>query len=147
MIWGYYHFRKHPNGLAIKFILFTRSVHMPIESMSMYRISITSIYHKYQPFLYVKRIPVAWMVWKCMEMHGCLLGNHHFHPFKVWLFAKLDLEKTFSVGPKTTCKWGDTLPKTNNNFAPENKPKPKRKTRKYSNHPFSGAKMLVVGRV
>ena len=38
-----------------------------------------------------------------------------------------------------------TLPETNI-FAPEKRPKPNRK-RSYSNHPFSGAKMLVSGRV
>ena len=37
-----------------------------------------------------------------------------------------------------------TLPETN--IAPENRPGPKRK-QSYSNHPFSGAKMLVSGRV
>ena len=38
-----------------------------------------------------------------------------------------------------------SLPKTNSHFAPENRQTPKRK--RYSNHPFSGAKMLVSGRV
>ena len=37
------------------------------------------------------------------------------------------------------------LPETNQN-APENRLKPKRK-RSYSNHPFSGAKMLVSGKL
>ena len=33
-----------------------------------------------------------------------------------------------------------TLPETNSKFAPENRPKrPQKETRKYSNHPFSGA--------
>ena len=40
-----------------------------------------------------------------------------------------------------------TLPETNSHFAPENRPKPQKETRKSSNHPFSGAKMLVSGRV
>ena len=35
---------------------------------------------------------------------------------------------------------------TETNIAPENRPGPKGK-RSYSNHPFSGAKMLVLGRV
>ena len=45
-----------------------------------------------------------------------------------------------------SCPWffsGDTLPETN--IAPENRPS--QKEPKYSNHPFSGAKMLVSGRV
>ena len=39
-----------------------------------------------------------------------------------------------------------SLPETNSKFAPENMPKPNRKGL-YSNHQFSGAKMLVSGRV
>ena len=41
-----------------------------------------------------------------------------------------------------------TLPKTNSHFAPENRPKPKRKgLYSNSNHQFSGAEMLVSGSV
>ena len=38
-----------------------------------------------------------------------------------------------------------TLPETNSKFAPENRPSYK-ETSSSSNHPFSGAKMLVSGR-
>ena len=43
-------------------------------------------------------------------------------------------------------KNGTTLPETNSQFAAENKPGPKRKLL-FQFHPFSGAKMLVSGRV
>ena len=40
-----------------------------------------------------------------------------------------------------------TFPETNSKFAPENRPfNAPKETKKYSNHPFSGA-MLVSGRV
>ena len=40
-----------------------------------------------------------------------------------------------------------TLPETNSKFTPENRPSLKRKRETSSSHTFSGARMLVSGRV
>ena len=125
-----HHFRKHPNGLAITFILFTKSVHMLTKPMSMYRISITSIYYVYININHSEVCKKNTSTMDGMEMHGnawLFAGKSSFPSIQSLAVPKLDLEKTFSVGPKTASKWGNTLPETNN--------------------PFSGAKMLVVGRV
>ena len=61
--------------------------------------------------------------------------------------------ETYSIGDWTCIPvlefgiagWKKSL-KLTANFAPENRQNPKRKG-SYSNHPFSGAKMLVSGRV
>jgi len=143
MIWEENHLRKHPNGVAIKFILFTKSVHMLMESMSMYRISITSIYYVYININHSEVCKKNTSPMDGMEMHGnawLFAGKSSFPSIQSSVVPKLDLEKTFSVGPKTTCKWGNTLPETNSNFAPENKPKPKRKRESIPTIHFQGRK-------
>ena len=75
-----------------------------------------------------------------MDGNGCLTTISHV---KVWMVHHpIDRLQPFFKMLWLSGSKGDTLPETNSILAPENGPKPKRK-RSSSNHPFSGAKMVV----
>ncbi len=71
-----------------------------------------------------------------------IYAPYHLAEWKIMSLTNLQETKVI----KMSCE--DTLPETNNKFAPKNRPIPKGHDRiPYPNHPFSGARMLLSGRV